>query len=420
MNSHRIREAGLRCLWAIVATMAVSASAATLQVGPSRTFKTPCQAIAVAQPGDVILIDYATYNDDSCAWSTNNLTLIGVLGPGGARPVLNCAGLTDTATTGHLAQHKGIWVPGGVNTVVENMEFENAMVSNDDGANGAGIRMQGTNLTVLNCYFHDNQDGILESNIAGSNIVIRFTEFAHNGVGDPALDEGYGQTHNLYIGHCASLLFSFNYTHDANIGHLLKSRAAVNYILYNRITGENGTGSIEVDLPNGGTSYVIGNLIQKGPNAQNDHMLEFLEEGPNSKNPGTDLYVVNNSFVNQHNNNVIFVGVGSTDMTPALLQNDIFYSPGLSGTITNQTNAILMTNLTDDPEFVSLDTFNYDLTPDSPAINAGSEPGQENGFSLEPEYEYVHPACGRQRDQHNKIDIGAYEFDGGGALLSCR
>lgn len=418
----RVRKAGLRCLWAMFATttLAVSGAAATWQVGPTRTYKTPCKAIAVAQAGDVISIDYATYFDDSCAWTTNNLTLMGVLGPGGARPVLNCAGLTDTTTTGHLAQHKGIWVPGGANTVVANIEFENAILSNDDGANGAGIRMQGTNLTVLNCYFHDNQDGLLESNIAGSNIVIKFTEFANNGVGDPSLDQGFGQTHNLYIGHCASLLFTFNYSHDANIGHLLKSRAAVNYILYNRLTGENGTDSLEVDLPNGGTSYVIGNLIQKGPNAQNDHMLEYLEEGPSSNNPGTDLCVVNNSFVNQHNNNVIFVGTGSADATPVLLQNDIFYSPGLSGIITNQTNAILMTNFTDDPGFVDLDTFDYELTPHSPVRKGGSEPGVVNGASLDPEYEYVQPACGRPRHPSNKIDIGAYEFGGGGPSLVCR
>lgn len=81
----------------------------------------------------------------------------------------------------------------------------------------------------------------------------------------PSLSEGHGFTHNVYIGNCASLVFAFNYSHDANVGHLLKTRAAVNYILYNRLTGENGTDSYEIDIPNGGTSFVIGNLIQQGP-----------------------------------------------------------------------------------------------------------------------------------------------------------
>ncbi|MGH9444359.1 MAG: hypothetical protein ACRD3O_01255 [Terriglobia bacterium] len=39
------------------------------------------------------------------------------------------------------------------------------------------------------------------SNIAASNIVIMYTQFYHNGVSNPALTEGYGETHNLYIGH---------------------------------------------------------------------------------------------------------------------------------------------------------------------------------------------------------------------------
>ena len=109
------------------------------------------------------------------------------------------------------------------------MEFENAAVSNADGANGAGIRSSGVNLTVLNSYFHNNQDGLLESNIAGSNIVIENSEFYQNGVSNPNLTEGYGFTHNLYIGNCASLTFEYNYTHASYVGHLLKTRAAVNY-----------------------------------------------------------------------------------------------------------------------------------------------------------------------------------------------
>jgi hypothetical protein len=60
------------------------------------------------------------------------------------------------------------------------------------------------------------------------------------------------------------------YSHHANVGHLLKSRALINYILYNRLSDElTGTSSYELDLPSGGTSYVIGNVIEQGPNSQN-------------------------------------------------------------------------------------------------------------------------------------------------------
>ncbi|HNN96922.1 MAG TPA: hypothetical protein PKI03_31850, partial [Pseudomonadota bacterium] len=48
-----------------------SADAATLQVGPGKTYGKPCQAIAAAAAGDVIEIDAAgNYTGDTCAFST--------------------------------------------------------------------------------------------------------------------------------------------------------------------------------------------------------------------------------------------------------------------------------------------------------------------------------------------------------------
>jgi hypothetical protein len=395
--------------------LAAPAPAAILLVGPTEVYKTPCAAIAAASPGDVIEIAPVLYQNDSCAWQTNNLSLIGMIGPNGTRPHIDDSGMTGENGEPHLAQYKGIWVPYGNNTVVENIEFSGAQIPVEDGNNGAGIRISGQNMTIKNCYFHNNQDGILESNIAGSHIDIEFSEFANNGAGD-------GQSHNLYIGSVASLKFAFNYSHDAIVGHLLKSRAAVNYILYNRLTGENGTDSYEIDLPNGGTSYVIGNLIQQGPSTENSTMVSYLGEGSNPNNPGTDLYVVNNSFVNQYPSGT-FVRVGLppsiVDQTPTLLQNNIFYGPG---TVTNQINAILKTNFVGDPHFVDLNNYDYHLSPYSPAINAGSQPGAANshGFVLIPKYEYVHPACGQRRHSVGIIDIGAYEFGDGGPMLQCR
>jgi Right handed beta helix region len=416
MRRFELRNCFRLCAGAMLGIVLVTpALAASLRVGPTEIYKAPCAAIAAASPGDVIEIAPVLYQNDSCAWQTNNLSLIGTIGPDGSRPHIDDSGMTGKGRQPHLAQYKGIWVPYGSNTVVENIEFSGAQIPAIDGNNGAGIRISAPNMTIRNCYFHNNQDGILESNIAGSHIDIEFSEFAYNGAGD-------GQSHNLYIGSVASLQFAFNYSHDAVVGHLLKSRAAVNYILYNRLTGENGTDSYEIDLPNGGTSYVIGNLIQQGSNTQNSTILTYLEEGSRPNNPGTDLYVVNNSFVNQYPSGT-FVRVGLppsiVDQTPALLQNNIFYGPG---TVTNQTNAILKTNFVGDPYFVDLDKYDYHLMPDSPAINTGSQPGaaNSNGFVLIPGYEYVHPACGQERDSVGIIDIGAYEFGDGGAMLPCR
>ena len=377
-----------------VSLFALGVGAATLTVGPGQQFATPCAALAVAADGDTIQIQAGLYSGDVCAFSQNNLTIQGVNG----RPHLDA--------NKKSAQNKGIWVPYGSNLVVDNIEFSGATSTSK---NGAGIRASGVNWTVRNCYFHDNQEGILESNIAGSNMLIEFTEFARNGYRD-------GMSHNVYIGHSAQLTFRYNYSHDSTVGHLLKSRAAVNYILYNRLTGESGTGSYEIDLPNGGTSYVIGNLIQQGANSQNSTIVTYLEEGVNVQNPGMDLYVINNSIVNDRASGT-FISIGTADTVPVVIKNNIFVGPA---TLTNQNGAILANNFSGNPLFVNQANFDYHLTAASPAINAGTNPGSANGFSLAPVFDYVHPACGETRGTVGPaIDIGAYEYGNTGTPLVC-
>jgi hypothetical protein len=65
-----------------------SASAATLSVGPGKTYAKPCAAIAAAKDGDVIEITgNTTYSGDVCYIMRNNLTIRGVNGrPKSTRP----------------------------------------------------------------------------------------------------------------------------------------------------------------------------------------------------------------------------------------------------------------------------------------------------------------------------------------------
>jgi len=369
----------------------IPVSAATLQAGPTRTLKTPCQAIAAAASGDVIEIDPVLYSGDVCPINTSNLTLRGVNG----RPHIDAAGTNS--------QGKGTWVIYGNNTVVDNVEFSGAAVSDD---NGAGIRLAADiNLTVTRCYFHDNQDGILAGD--NGNITILYSEFDHNGYSN-------GQAHNLYINHANEFTFMYNWSHNSIVGHLVKSRAALNYILYNRLTDESGTTSYELDLPNGGTSFVIGNLIQQGPNSENHSILAYLEEGVNALNPGMQLFVINNTFVNNESSGT-FLDIGSADTVPVVAENNIFDGPG---TLSSQAGAVLSHNFTGNPQFVDEASYNYQLLPTSGAIDAGILPGTGAGFSLVPTNQYAQPTSGQVRTIIGTIDIGAYEYDGGGAMLS--
>src|SRR6185437_5874592 len=63
------------------------------------------------------------------------------------------------------------------------------------------------------------------------------------------------------------------------------------FILYNRLSDEaTGTSSYQIDIPNGGLSYVIGNVIEQGPLNDNSTFIAYLEEGTNPGNPSEQLF----------------------------------------------------------------------------------------------------------------------------------
>jgi len=375
---------------------AAAAAPSTLQVGPGQPYATPCAAIAAAHDGDTIEIDAAgngSYDGDVCAWSTNNLTIEGVNG----RARIDAAG--------RYSQGKGIWVIYGNNTTVENVELSGAAVPD---LNGAGIRLGGAGLTVRHSYFHDNQDGILTDTNPASDVTIERSEFARNGdAGDPS--RGLGAAHNIYISAAHSFTLRDSYSHDANQGHLVKSRAAVNYILYNRLTEQDSTTSRELDLPNGGLSYVIGNVLQKGPHAQNPYLLSYGEEG--ASNPDSRLYALNNTFVDNRGSGAA-IQLDPATAADALVRNNI--SVG-SPTFVDQAGATLTTNCLvseDAARFVDPSAYDYHLQAGSPCIDAGSAPGTSaEGYALQPTAQYVYDTAETPRAVVGAaIDAGAFEY----------
>lgn len=373
----------LALLLAGAATAPALASAATLRVGPGMPYTTPSAAAAVARDGDVIEIAAGTYRDVAI-WRANDLTIRGI---GPARAHLDAAGLT-------IQNGKAIWVIQGRNTTVENIEFSGASVPD---ANGAGIRQEGEGLTVRGCYFHDNQNGILAGDNANSDILIEYSEFARNGAGD-------GYSHNMYINHVRSFTLRYSYSHAARVGHLVKSRAFTTYLLYNRITGEDGTSSYEIDLPNGGLAFVIGNQIQQGSTSMNSTIVSFAAEG--ATNPMQQFYFVNNTVVNERSAGAIFVRIGGAPM--ARVVNNFFVGVGtpVMGMATMASNVTSAS-----PGFVDQAGFDYHLSAGSPAIDMGTDPGSVGSYTLAPAFQYVHPTASEPRAVvGSAIDVGAFEF----------
>ncbi|MHB8419749.1 MAG: choice-of-anchor Q domain-containing protein [Myxococcales bacterium] len=389
-----------------LALLAARAEAATLQVGPGQTYATPCAAVAAASAGDEIDVDAAgDYTGDCCSWSTDALTLRGVNG---------LAKIDNTGLATTVADQKGIFTiePPAHSVTIEGFELAGASVSAAAGNNGAAIRHQVENLTVSGCYLHDNQDGILGAppvNGTG-DVLIEFSEFARNGAGD-------GYSHNMYLNQYATVTVQYCYSHEAKVGHLLKSRGWTNYILYNLLADlADGPTSYELDLPQGGLSYVIGNAIeqsQTGADQGNPTIVAYAEE--NRDNPVQQLFLVANTVVNDANKGT-FLNVGGT---PEVVEvDDLFHGPGaLTGGSPSLTQSHDWTDAQGDPLLVNQAAYDYELQAGSPCIDAGVDPGTTDaGVALEPVAEYLAVARGTGRDDAH-WDIGAFEYqDDGGPI----
>jgi hypothetical protein len=275
-----------------------------IRVGLRRAVFRIADAARIATNGSVIEIDPGDYIGDVAVWTQSDLTIRGV----GVRVRL-IAGGAD-------AEGKAIWVFRSPRATVENIEFDKARV--EDG-NGAGIRLESGHLTVRRCRFWSNQNGILTAGEKQTTLEIENSEFGYNGAGD-------GITHAIYVGPIDMFRLSGSYLHHGNVGHLVKSRAKVNRIEYNRLTDESGgRSSYELEFPNGGLADVVGNIIQQGTSGRNSTMVSFGAEG--YRWPRNELRFVHNTVINDQRFGGTFVRVWP-GADRAVLLNNLFVGSG--------------------------------------------------------------------------------------------
>jgi hypothetical protein len=382
----------------ILAIGAATADGAIRNTRTGYTYATVQQAVTGSISGDTIEID-GTYTGSAVFASiSKNLTFRGV---GETRAVL------DANYT--CPNNQGIFIlSGSSNVTVENIEFRNCRGAS--GGNGCGIRIVGKNVTIRNCYFYNNENGIMgnppSSSTLGSSVFVEFSEFNHNGWGD------LGYTHNIYVGTFETFTMRYSWSHNAHVGHEVKTRAQNNYILYNRIGNESmnpdgRNASYEINLPQGGLSYIIGNQIHQGPYTENSGIISYNEES--TANPDLRLFVVNNTIVNQRGAGTFIRNANNA--IAAWVQNNIFQG---YGTVMNGPGTLLnnWTTGTGSAYLVNLSTYDYHLTASSTgAIDQGGVPSPSPmpPFSLIPDSQYVHPLSYEPRPVRGTIDIGAYE-----------
>lgn len=344
------------------------------RVGPNESIRRPSELTGRVVAGDVVEILPGTYLDDEAVWRTDRLTLRGV----GEKPRLH------VSKDYRIANGKAIWVIAGDRIRIENLEFSGAHVP---ALNGAGLRVEGSDLTVDNCYFHENEFGIL-SGKTGGTLTVTNSEFAYQ--------HRTGRfAHGIYVGDAEQFVFQGNYVHHSDGGHHVKSRARKSRILYNFLSdGEGGRGSYAIDLANCGHAVIMGNVLLQGEHSVNHTAISYGAEGCAGK--PVSLAVVNNSYVNLYPNGGYFVK-NHSDRTVLIANNVTLGSGALV-----QGPAKTLANL-------KRGSCSGSGSKVIRCLSAGDRhEGVSLPASLTPVYQYSHPANSVPRPAAGKTVIGAF------------
>jgi len=336
-----------------------------LKVGPRQAVRSLAAAARQARDGTLIEVDAGDYVADVAAWPQHDLTLRAV------------GGRVRVIAGGAHVQGKGLFVMSGRRQRIEGFDFIGCTVPD---RNGAGIRLEAGSLTLVGCGFRDNENGLLTANDDSIELDIVDCDFG-------PIPLRSGLTHNCYVGAIKRLAVTGSYLHHGLLGHLLKSRAAVNHILYNRLTDEiGGRASYELEFPNGGVAVVMGNLIMQSSTTENPHVISFGVEG--AKWPKQALYLVNNTLVDQKPSGGIWLRVTPRDIDVVLANNLLVGTPQLAaeGHWTRRANF-----QADWDEFVRAARDDFRLKPESSLRGKAQDAGEAEGMKLSPTREYRHP-----------------------------
>jgi hypothetical protein len=362
--------------------LATAAAAATLVVGPGQRLS---QLLRSAADGDTIELPAGEYRGEVGVILQKRLTLRGT----GGRAVLHA--------DGRHAEGKAILVVRDGDLLIENIEFRGARVP--DG-NGAGIRFENGRLVVRRCVFVDNENGILTANFGDAELTVEDSEFAQA----PA---GRRLPHLLYVGRIARFTLTGSHLHGGQYGHLLKSRARENHVRYNRLVDDAaGRAAYELEFPNGGVAFVVGNIIGQAPGTTNATIVSFGAEGSDDREQA--LFMAHNTLINEGLRPGPFVHVHQAKLTRPV---ETRYVNNLSvgfGAGELGLADISQGNFTALPGHLQdVEAGRYALRPDSLLRGRGVEPGTARGVSLAPQAEFTPPVGTRPLPARTRWSPGA-------------
>jgi len=311
-----------------VLLVAAQARAGELGVGPGQRFPRVENALALAQPGDTILVypqaGNKPYEKTAVFVTKSRIVFKAAPARQGDRVALSGAGF-DYSGRGSVPRAIFQFNKGADGCALDGFEL---LEAHNDSHNGAGVRInQANDVIVRNCHIHNNDMGTM-SNGDGTaktalNQLIEGCLIHSNGnTAEP------GQNHNLYLGGTSVTLAACE-VHSSLTGHNVKSRAHQTTVLccyvhdsanreFDLVDGQGDTDRPESD------AVLVGNVIVKAAKcAGNRGVIHFGQDG-GKEHDGT-IWLAENTIVTPYISPVVAL---SAAKARACLANNIVWDAG--------------------------------------------------------------------------------------------
>ena len=188
---------------------------------------------------------------------------------------------------GVSCEGKAALVLRGAGARVDGLVFQNMRVP--DG-NGAGIRLEQSDLDVVNSLFRNSEEGILTADDSDATLTIDRSTFSRLG----RCDRGLSCAHSVYTGIYGRVIVTRTRFEKGSGGHYLKTRAVQVDINDNSFDDTQGTATnYLIDLPSGSVGRIINNLMIQGRDKENYSAL-IAVAAEERKNPSRGLSITGN------------------------------------------------------------------------------------------------------------------------------
>ena len=188
---------------------------------------------------------------------------------------------------GVTCEGKAALVLRGAGARVEGVVFQNMRVP--DG-NGAGIRLETSDLDVVNAMFRGSEQGILTADDPQATLTIDRSTFSRLG----RCDRGLSCAHSVYTGIYGRVAVTRSRFEKGSGGHYLKTRAIEVDVDDNSFDDTQGKATnYMIDLPSGSVGRISNNLFVQGRDKEN-YSAFIAVAAEERKNPSRGLVIEGN------------------------------------------------------------------------------------------------------------------------------